>query len=218
MKTNNIKNIAIYGAGGYGREIACLINGVNEKTPQWKIIGFFDDGLPVGYKNEYGKVLGGLSALNQYPQELAVVMAIANPQIVKTIIEQTTNPLIDFPNIIAPDVLFLDKTNMPIGQGNIIGARSFISCNVKFGNFNRLNYDVSVGHDTIIGNYNMFNPSVRISGEITIGDCNFFGVSSIVLQQKTIGNNTTVAANSVIIRKTKDNTTYIGNPAVELKY
>jgi sugar O-acyltransferase (sialic acid O-acetyltransferase NeuD family) len=218
MKTTNLKDIAIYGAGGYGRETACLINGVNEKTPQWKIIGFFDDGLPVGYKNEYGKVLGGLLELNRYSEKLSIVMSIANSKILKSIIEQIDNPFVDFPNIIAPDVLFFDKTNMSIGQGNIIGARSFISCNVKFGNFNRLNYDVSVGHDTIIGNYNMFNPSVRISGEITIGDCNFFGVSSIVLQQKTIGNNTTVATNSVIIRKTKDDTTYIGNPAVELKY
>jgi acetyltransferase-like isoleucine patch superfamily enzyme len=64
----------------------------------------------------------------------------------------------------------------------------------------------------------MFNPSVRISGEVTIGDCNFFGVSSIVLQQKKIGNNTTIGAGSVVMRKTKDNATYIGNPAVEFKY
>jgi sugar O-acyltransferase (sialic acid O-acetyltransferase NeuD family) len=218
MKATNLKDIAIYGAGGYGREIACLINGVNEKTPQWKIIGFFDDGLPVGYKNEYGKVLGGLSALNQYPQELAVVMAIANPQILKTIIEQTTNPLIDFPNIIAPDVLFLDKGNVSLGKGNVIGFLSAISCNIRMGNFNRLNTNVFLGHDDVVGNYNMFNPSVRISGEVTIGDCNFFGVNSIVLQQKSIGNNVTIGTNSVVIRKTKDDTTYIGNPAVELKY
>jgi sugar O-acyltransferase (sialic acid O-acetyltransferase NeuD family) len=213
-----MKGIAIYGAGGYGREIACLINIINKKSQQWNQIGFFDDGLPFGHENEYGTILGGLSELNRYPQKLSVVMAIANSKSLKNIVEQIDNPFIDFPNIIISDVGFSDMSNYTIGVGNIIGSRSAISCNVKFGNFNRLNYDVSVGHDTIIGNYNMFNPSVRISGEVMIGDCNFFGVSSIVLQQKTIGNNVTVAANSVIIRKTKDNTTYIGNPAVELKY
>jgi sugar O-acyltransferase (sialic acid O-acetyltransferase NeuD family) len=218
MNTNNLLNIMIYGAGGYGREIACLLNAINEKTPQWNLIGFFDDGLPVGHKNEYGKVLGGISEINQYPQELAVIMAIASPQATKKVVEQITNPFIHFPNIIYTDVGFADRNNFYIGKGNIIGSRCSISCNVRIGNFNRLNYDVSLGHDDVIGDYNMFNPSVRISGEVEIGDCNFFGVSSIVLQQKTIGNNVTVATNSVIIKKAKDNKTYIGNPAVELKY
>lgn len=209
-----MKNIAIYGAGGYGREVACLINAINKETPQWNLIGFFDDGLPVGHENEYGKVLGGLSKINQYSHELAVVMAFANSEILKKIVDKITNPLINFPNIIAPDVSFLDSKSVSFGKGNVIGFRVLISCNVRFGDFNRLNIGVFFGHDDIIGNYNMFNPFVRISGEVRIGDRNFFGVSSIVLQQKIIENHISVAANSVIMRKTKDNTTYIGNPAV----
>jgi sugar O-acyltransferase (sialic acid O-acetyltransferase NeuD family) len=213
-----MKDIAIYGAGGYGREIACLINAGNKQSLQWNLVGFFDDGLPVNHENEYGKVLGGLTELNSYDRELAVVMAIANPETTKNIVEQITCPLIDFPNIIAPDVLFFDRESVFFGKGNIFGFKSAISCNVKIGNFNRLNYDISLGHDAVIGNYNMFNPSVRISGEVNIGDCNFFGVGSIVLQQKKIGNNTTIGAGSAVMRKTKDNATYLGNPATELKY
>jgi FlaA1/EpsC-like NDP-sugar epimerase len=104
-----MKNIAIYGAGDYGSQIARLINAVNEKAPQWNLIGFFDDDLPAGHENAYGKVLGGLPELNQYPQTLAVVMAIDRPQTLKKIVEQITNPLIDFPGIVAPDVVFSDK-------------------------------------------------------------------------------------------------------------
>jgi sugar O-acyltransferase (sialic acid O-acetyltransferase NeuD family) len=213
-----MKPIAIYGAGGYGRETACLIRAINEQSPQWNLIGFFDDGLSIGHKNEYGEILGGINELNNYPKELSVVMAIANCSILKEIISKITNPRIRFPNITAPDVLFLDKRNISIGQGNIIGFNSVISCNVKIGNFNRLNINVFLGHDVTIGDNNMFNPSVRISGEVNIGDGNLFGVSSVVLQQKVIGNNVTIGTNSVIVKKTKDNTTYIGNPAVELKY
>jgi sugar O-acyltransferase (sialic acid O-acetyltransferase NeuD family) len=213
-----MKNIAVYGAGGYGREIACLINAINKQKSQWNIIGFFDDGLPVGHKNEYGRVLGGIAELNTYPKELSLVMAIANPKILDSIINKITNVFIEFPNIIAPDVLFLDKNCFSMGKGNVIGYKSVISCNVQMGNFNRLNADVFIGHDVNIGDCNMFNPSVRISGEVSIGSYNFFGVSSIVLQQKTIGNNVTVGTNSVIIKKTKDNATYTGNPATELKY
>ena len=39
-----MKNIAIYGAGGFGREVACLLNIINEKEPTWNLVGFFDDG------------------------------------------------------------------------------------------------------------------------------------------------------------------------------
>jgi len=213
-----MKDIAIYGAGGYGREVACLINAIKEVEKEWNFIGFFDDGFPIGYNNEYGAILGGINELNEYPLELPVAMAIANPSSLESIINKIKNPLIDFPNLIAPDILYFDKSTVSMGYGNIIGFHSIISCNVRMGNFNRFNINIIIGHDVYIGNFNMFNPSTQISGEVTIGNCNFFGVGSIVLQQKHIGNYTTVGANSVILKKTKDNCTYVGNPAIELKY
>jgi len=213
-----MKDIAIYGAGGYGREVACLINAINKVKKEWNLIGFFDDGLPIGHKNEYGTIIGGISELNNYPHPLSIVMAIANPVLLKAIIEKISNSQIEFPNIITPDILFFDKNTVSMGYGNIIGFKSIISCNVRMGNFNRFNTSVFVGHDVIIGDFNMFNPTTRISGEVTIGNHNLFGVGSIVLQQKHIGNHTTIGTSSVIMKKTKDNTTYIGNPAIELKY
>ena len=212
-----MKDIAIYGAGGYGREVACLINAINGVKKEWNFIGFFDDGLPVGYKNDYGTIIGGISELNHFPHKLSIAMAIAHSATLESIVKKISNLKIEFPNIIAPDILFFDKNTVLMGHGNIIGFKSLISCNVRIGNFNRLNIDIIIGHDVAIGNFNMFNPSSRISGEVTVGNCNFFGVSSIVLQQKQIGNYTTVGANSVIIKRTKDNATYIGNPAIKLK-
>jgi len=213
-----MKDIAIYGAGGYGREIACLINAINKVKKEWNLVGFFDDGLPIGYKNEYGKVLGGISELNNHPRQLSIVMAIANSTTLESVVKKIINTQIDFPNIIAPNTRVFDTKTMFIGFGNIIGFTSSISCNVHIGNFNRLNGDVSLGHDVIVGNFNLLNTSTRISGEVSIGDYNFFGVGSVVLQQRQIGNYTTIGVNSVIIKRTKDNATYIGNPAIQFKY
>jgi sugar O-acyltransferase (sialic acid O-acetyltransferase NeuD family) len=213
-----MKDIAIYGAGGLGREVACLLQAINHVTPQWNLVGFFDDGMEIGSVNEYGRILGGMSVLNNYPYNIAVVLAIGNPTILSKILGGITNKDLTFPNIIAPDVLFLDRNSVTMRHGNIVGFRSLISCNVHLGNFNIFNGDVFIGHDTEVGSFNVFNPSTRISGEVIIGDRNFFGVSSVVLQQKIIGNNVTVGANSVIIKKTADDTTYIGNPAIALKY
>ncbi len=213
-----MKDIAIYGAGGFGREVACLIHKINEKKPIWNLIGFFDDGIEKGAKNEYGEILGGIHEVNDYPEELSITIAIASPKIVEKIVNNIKSDRISFPNIISPDVVFLDQQNVKIGKGNIISFGCVISCNVKLENFNIFNWCVTVGHDVIIKNYNAFMPDVKISGEVTIGNKNFFGVNSTVLQQLTIGNDTVIGASSLVLRKTKDGMTYVGNPASLIKY
>ena len=211
-----MQNIAIYGAGGFGREIACLITAINKVEHRWNIIGFFDDNSSLkDTSNKYGEILGGIDILNSWEEPLAIVMAIGNPVVLSSVVGKINNPNIKFPNIIAPDVLFLDQTDFVSGQGNLISFKCTISCHVRLGNFNLFNIDTLIGHDSSIGDFNVFSPSVHISGEVKIGNLNFFGVSSVVLQQKKIGNNTVVATNSVIMRNTVDNTTYIGNPAVK---
>ena len=212
-----MKKIAIIGAGGFGREVACLINAINEESKDWDFIGFFDDVKDIGYENEYGKVLGRIKDLNSYPESLAVVIAIAKPSAIEVIVKSITSPNIYFPNLIAPDIISFDKNNMSLGQGNIIGFGCSISCNVRIGNFNIFNSFISIGHDTRIGDYNAVMPSTKISGDITIGDRNFFGASSVILEKLTIGNDTTIGANSLIFRNTKDKNTYIGNPASIVK-
>lgn len=208
------KDIAIYGAGGYGHEVACLIKAINEDMPTWNLIGFFDDTKTKGEKLYYGTVLGGMDSLNSWPCELAVVIAIGTPTVLNSLVSRITNNNIYFPNLIAPDVTFHDKDTVKMGKGNIVSFHSIISCFTELGDFNLLNIDVAIGHNTCIGSYNVLNPSVRISGNVIIGNTNFFGVSSIILQGLEIGQHTQISAGSCVFRKTKDNTLYMGNPAV----
>lgn len=213
-----MKDIAIFGAGGFGREVACLINKINENKATWNLIGFFDDGIEKGKRNEYGEIMGGIDELNKVTKELSLVIAIANPKIQKIIFSKIDNIFVDFPNILAPDVLLLDKNTFKIGIGNIFSFNNIISCNVQIGSFNIFNWSNTIGHDVVIGDNNSFMPCVRISGEVSVGDNNFFGVGAVVLQQITIGDDTVIGANSLILRKTKNGMTYVGNPATIIKY
>lgn len=208
-----MKDIVIYGAGGFGREIACLLKAINEIHPQWNLLGFIDDGIPAGVSNRYGKVLGNLEWLNNYQHPLSVAIAIANPKILLLVTTKTNNANINFPNLIAPNVSFYDKDSFQMGKGNIIFFGCRFSCDVQIGDFNLFNGFVALGHDVILGSYNILNPSVRISGEVVVGNGNFFGVQSIILQGKKIGNQTKIGVNSVIMRNTKDGYLYHGNPA-----
>ncbi len=213
-----MKKIAIFGAGGFGQEVACLINMINKQEAEWELVGFYDDGLTKGDSNKYGTILGGLKELNNFSEELNVVIAIANPIILNKLSNAITNPLVKFPNLIAPNTLFFDEETFVIGKGNIVFVGCRISTFVEMGDFNVLNGAISFGHHVKVGSYNSFGPSVRISGNCSIGDGNFFGVNAVVLQGNKIGTNTRIGVGAVVIRATKDNELYMGNPAVKVKY
>lgn len=211
-------DIVIYGAGGFGREISCLLRHINDAGGgEWRLLGFVDDGKRPGWRNEYGEVLGGHEWLNAYSKPIAVVMAIGSPKTLKFLVGRLANPNLVFPNIIAPNVLFFDRDSSRLGKGNIITFGCRLSCNTQLGDFNVLNGCVSLGHDARLGSYNVMMPESRLSGEVEAGDMNLFGARSFVAQQIRIGSRTTIAAGSVVLRRTKDDALYMGNPAKRIE-
>ena len=213
-----LKDIAIYGAGGFGREVACLLHAVNRKNPEWNFVGFFDDNKPEGTFADYGEVLGGMDELNSWKEELSVVIAVGVPPVIKELAGHIVNPRISYPNIIAPDTVMLDPDRVAFGRGNILCTGCILSTNVQTGDFNILNSAVTLGHDTRIGSFNCIMSSVNISGNVSVGDGNFFGVKSTVLQGVRIGDGVRVGAGSVVMRNTADNFLYMGNPATKMKF
>ena len=221
VKTNKVmKRIAIYGAGGLGREVAGGIQRINiGGREQWQIVGFYDDRLPVGTSvSHYGKVLGGMDELNAVEEPLALAIAVGAPATRKRIFERITNPNITFPNLIAPSFRILDPSTFKIGQGNIIQDNCSVTCDVEIGNYNVFNGSNAMGHDVKVGDYNVLMPGVRLSGEVTTGNCNLLGVDSVVLQRVKIGSNVTLGAGSVLMTKPKDGNTYIGVPAKKFDF
>ena len=211
-----MKDIAIFGAGGFGREVACLIRIINEslEDPRWNLVGFFDDGVEKGAAvSHFGTCLGGVDVLNQWTTPLDVCIAIGNGSTVEKVVSKITNPQVEFPNVIHPKVDVVDEESLKMGKGNVIQKNCTFSCDVTIGDFNVMNGSVVFGHDDMVGNYNTFMPGVRISGEVTIGDKNFFGVTSVVLQQLKIKNNVRLAAGSVLMTKPKEGMLYLGVPA-----
>lgn len=220
MVTTDMKDIAIFGAGGFGKEIACLIDRINKEhsEPKWKLIGFFDDGKSKGTPiSHYGYVLGGLEDLNRWSNQLNVAIAIGNPDTIQTIAQSIDNKNISFPNLIDPNFRIVDPDTFSIGCGNIIQGGCFASCDISIGNYNVLNGSVVLGHGVTIGNFNVLMPAVRISGEVKIDNLNMLGINSVVLQQLHLGYHVTLAAGSVLMTKPKDETLYIGVPAKRMK-
>lgn len=216
---SEMRELAIYGAGGFGREVFCLVNKINEVSPTWKTIGFFDDGVGKGTAvGGYGYVLGGMDELNEWDKELDVVVAVGSIRNLMNITGRITNPRICFPNVFHPDVVFADRSTFSCGKGNIVQRASAFSCDVTIGDFNIFNGGTVLGHDVRMGSFNVLMPAVRVSGGVSAGDSNFLGISSIVLQGLRMGDNVTLSAGSVLMTKPKSGCLYMGNPAKRTEF
>ncbi|HID28455.1 MAG TPA: acetyltransferase [Desulfobacterales bacterium] len=212
-----MKPIAIFGAGGFGLEVAMLIEQINEVAPQWDIIGFFDDGVPEGEViNDY-TVLGGMQSLNDWSSDLSLVLALGIPKTKKSVFEKIRNPKVDFPVLIHPSVILGNKKYIKIGEGCIICAGTIITTNISIGKHVILNVACTVGHETEIGDFSSFMPTCNISGEVTIGESTFWGTGAKIINQTTVGDNVIVGAGAVVVKDIPVNVTVVGVPAKVIK-
>lgn len=209
-----MKQIVIFGASGFGKEVHQLICDINVIYNDWDLLGFLDDDVSLHGQIINGlPVLGGIDLLQNFT-DLNIIIGISDPnlriRVIKKIME--INKFIDFPTIMHPSVSVNSKF-INYGVGNIIFQYCLFTVNIEIGDFNIFNTRVTLGHDVKIGNFNSFNPNVQISGNVIIGSSNFFAVNSVILQGIIVGNDNFVGACSLVIKKIKDSTKVFGIPA-----
>jgi len=213
----SLKDIAIFGAGGFGLEVAMLIEQINTVSLKWRLIGFFDDGIPEeGTINDY-PMLGGVDKLNCWMNDLSIVLAMGYPKTKVSVLNKIHNEKINYPILIHPNVVLGRSEFLSIGQGTIICAGNIITTNVKIGKHVILNLACTIGHETEIGDFSSFMPACNISGEVKIGESTFWGTGAKVINRKVIGDNVTIGAGAVVVDDLPDNITAVGVPAKIIK-
>lgn len=211
-----MKRIAIFGKGGFGREVQMLIEQINLATPVWEFVGYYDDEFESELINGF-PVLGNTDDLNGVDYELYVVIALGTPSIKKKIINSITNSNIKFPVLIHPSVIMGNHKWLTIGDGTIVCAGCILTVNIDIGKHVILNLGCTVGHDAIIGDFSSFMPSVNISGEVIINEGVYIGTGSKIINQLEIGHNTTVGAGAVVTKTLPSNSVCVGVPAKPIK-
>jgi len=209
--------IAIYGAGGFGLEVAMLIEQINEVSPQWHIVGFFDDNIAIGTKKNDYSVLGGINQVNNWSKKLAIAFALGMPKIKKKVVDKVNNPNLYFPSLIHPSAIIGNKKYVQIAQGCIISAGCIITTNIKIGSFVFFNLSCTLGHESTIGDFCSFMHGCNISGEVSIGEVSFWGAGAKIINRKTVGNNTIIGAGAVVVDNVPPDVTVVGVPAKPLK-
>ncbi|WP_294311785.1 acetyltransferase [uncultured Chryseobacterium sp.] len=212
-----MKKIAIFGAGGFGREVKTIIDEINKNNNRYDFVGYFDDGKEQGVIINDFPVLGGLNELNNFVEDLCVVICVADPKIKKNIINRIENKNISYPSIVHPKAS-ISNDYVSIGKGCIICEGTIITCNIDIENFVILNLSCTVGHDTKIGAFSSFMPSVNISGEVHIEECVYVGTGAKIINLLEIGANSIVGAGAVVSKSLPANCTAVGIPAKPIKF
>lgn len=212
-----MEDLAIFGVGGFGREVLTLVQDLNRVKAQYNIRGFFDDGHPKGEMINGYPTLGGVEDLNAWQTPIALAVAIGTHSIKRKVLDRIVNSNVSFPTLIHPTVLIGDRNYVKIGQGCIICAENILTTNIEIHDFVILNLACTVGHDTVINSYAAFMPSVNISGEVTIGAGVYVGTGVKIINQLEIGPNTIVGAGAVVAKSLPAYCTAVGIPAKVIK-
>jgi len=205
-----MKDIAIYGAGGFGRETALLIQQINQEKATWNLLGFFDDRVK-GEVDTY-PVLGNMDTLNAWETALSIAIAIADPAIKKKVHQQIRNSYVSFPTLMHPRFEQGALTNT-VGEGCILTSGSIMTTNVNIRDFVIINLLTTIGHDVTVGAYSSIMPNCSISGNVSIGEGCFLGAGAKVLQNITLGDLSIVGAGAVVTKSVSPGKTVVGLPA-----
>ena len=210
-----MKNIIIIGAGGVGREVSLIIEKINKLKSTWNLIGFIDDNINSWNRiiNGY-QIIGGMDLLETLPLDTYVVIAIANYNVKKKIVNKINNKF-KFATIIDPKVYIHDY--MTIGEGTIIYEGAIITANIQVGNHVIISPKCGIGHDSIIKDYVSLLWNVNVSGNDVIEEGVMMGSGSTIIQGKKIGKGSIIGAGAVVIDDIDSFTTAVGVPAKVVK-
>ena len=213
-----MKDLIIFGASGFGREVAWAAERQNKKEPTWNILGFMDDADDIqGTEINGYKVLGKTSDVGYYPEAYFVVAVGASRTREKIVSNmKAVNPSIKFGTVIDPSVEMSDLVR--IGEGTIICAHTIITVNIEIGSHVIINLDCTVGHDAILKDFVTLYPSVNVSGITNIGHAVELGTGMQIIQGKTVGDYSIVGAGAVVVKDIPAKCTAVGSPAKPIKF
>ncbi len=213
-----MKDLIIFGASGFGREVAWAVERINSVSPTWNLLGFMDDADDIqGTRINGYMVLGKTNDIGKY-RDAYFVCAIGSARVREKIVNnlKSVNPNIKFGTIIDPSVEI--SSLVTIGEGTIICAHSIITVNIEIGSHVIINLDCTIGHDAVLKDFVTLYPSVNVSGITNIGYAVELGTGMQIIQGKSIGDYSIVGAGAVVVKDLPEKCTAVGSPAKPIKF
>ncbi len=210
------KKIAVYGASGFGREVAWLIQSCND----YEVVCFIDDDT-----SKQGTFLNDIpvmsleNACKQFPGAF-VVGGVGVPKTRQLLMEKARAAGFGFETIIHPKV---ERSQwIEVGTGTVICAGNILTTNITLGEHVQINLDCTIGHDVVMGSYTTLAPGVHVSGCVHFGQRVYVGTGAVIINGTqenpiVIGDDVVIGAGACVTKSITAGLTVAGVPAKVIK-
>jgi sugar O-acyltransferase (sialic acid O-acetyltransferase NeuD family) len=218
--TMTLTQIAIYGAGGFAREVAWLVSECCTPANDYRVVCFIDDNPAThGTLLNDVPVLGLVAAYRQFP-DAGLVGGVGAPQTRQLLMEKSAAAGFGFATIIHP--LVARSRWLEIGRGTVICAGNILTTNIVLGKHVQINLSCTVGHDVIMGDYTTLAPGVHVSGWVHFGKRVYVGTGANIINGSQdhpliIGDDAVIGAGACVTKSVDAGLTVVGVPAKPLQ-
>ena len=216
---------AIYGIGGFGREIAPL---AIENAADWSTaecsgdaaavdpVVFVDDAENRPTEVNGIPVIGFSELTSDDHRDRKIVVAIGDGRTREKIETKCKEAGLSIGKLVSKKARNLEANE--IDEGAVLCDYVIITANAKIGKSFQANLKSYVAHDCVIGDYVTFAPDVHLNGNIHIADFAYIGTGAIFAQGNhdkplTIGEGAIVGMGAVVTKPVEPHTVVAGNPA-----
>jgi sugar O-acyltransferase (sialic acid O-acetyltransferase NeuD family) len=211
------EKIAIYGASGFGREVAWLV----ESCQGGRFVAcFIDDD-----EKKQGTALNDIHILSleqaaQQHSDAKVVGGIGNSRIRELLMNKAAAHGFSFDTFVHPRVEMSKWVEMGIGA--VICAGNILTTNILLGAHVQINLDCTIGHDVVLNDYTTLAPGVHLSGYVHCGKRVYIGTGAVIINGTqedpiTIGDDAIIGAGACVTKSIPAGQTWVGVPAKLLK-
>ncbi len=212
-----MKDLIIIGAGKFARETVWMLERINEREPEWNILGYADDTPEKQGTQVYGlPVLGTVDVLLTWPREVWVTMPMGTSPGRRSLVQRLAGAShVHYATLKACSAL--TGKNMKIGEGSLLCEHTLCTVDVTIGRHSIVNVGSTLSHDVVVGDFVTISPGVTICGNCVLEDGCFIGAGATIIEQMHIGPGVVVGAGATVVRSLTQPGTYVGTPARKLE-
>lgn len=220
---------AIYGTGGFGREVAPL---ATESAAEWlaaerpgtpesdEAVVFVDDADDRPAALNGIRVIDFEQLISPDHRDRCIVVAIGDGRTREKIEAKCEAAGLTIGRLSAPTVRNLAANE--IARGAVLCDGVIITANAKIGKSFQANLNSYVAHDCVVGDYVTFAPGVHLNGNIHVHDYAYIGTGAVFTQGKPgspliIGEGAIVGMGAVVTKPVEPYTVVAGNPAKSIR-
>jgi len=208
------EDLVILGAGGFSREIAWLVDQINQHGARWNLLGFLDDNpAKHGMSVDGYPVLGLISSAADYPAAkfVAGVASYKNRAGRQNVLARLGFECGRFATLVSP--LACVAPTATLGHGTVVLSAAVIAPGARLGHHVLVSPACVIGHDAELEDFVTMAAGVTVSGSTLVGTGAYLGAHSVLRDGLQVGAGALVGIGSVVKRNVAAGVTVFGNPA-----